>query len=152
MNPDFPFRQIGTSTSPWVRPPKGSKVGKRPLQKTKKTIGKTTLCDMGNPHSQNLIKHVVHWDFLDQFGGMTSKSMKIPLCLSVKRYAFFGFRKTWKTVSKMMFCANRKMSSGNLINHVVHGRFWGRPRQKVSKSHEKALRLQGSCALLLHLW
>ena len=42
---------------PWPRSPVGST---RPLPKGKKSIGKTTFCDMENPTSQNIIEPVVY--------------------------------------------------------------------------------------------
>ena len=52
------FRQIGGLAAGHPRPPKGSEVGKRAPQKTKKTIGKTMFCDRRETYPPILIKPV----------------------------------------------------------------------------------------------
>ena len=76
------------------RPPKGSKVGKRPLRNTKKTIGKTTFCDMGIRHAGNLIKPVENEDFGAPFSKMAIKICKKALPREGFRNAFSERRKT----------------------------------------------------------
>ena len=71
-----------------------AQVAKSAPHKTKKTIGKTTFCDMGIPHSPTLINHVVYCDFYSHFGEMTRKSVKIPLGFSLFRDVVLQFCKT----------------------------------------------------------
>ena len=47
----------------------------------KKTMGKTTFCDVGWRAPQNLIKPVQYWWFWSTFHGKVHKSMQKSLCL-----------------------------------------------------------------------
>ena len=108
-------------------------------QNTKKSIGKTSFCNIAKSDRANLINTVVYEDFWRPFARKWRKAPRKALGFSVKSDAMSRHRQSWLSPTENCIAENEKMNCGNLINTVDHEDFWRPVAKKWRKAPWKVL-------------
>ena len=112
---------------------------KKSVQNTKKTIGKTSFCNTGNPDRGNLINTVVYEDFWEQFTEKWLKTIKKALGFALNSHVITRHRQSWLFPTENCNPGIGKMNARNPYKHCRLRRLLESNDQKMTKTHQKAL-------------